>query len=136
METLLEMAKDLGHAIQQDERFVRVQMAQNRADEDAALQELIGEFNLKRMALNAESSKSDGEQDTEKLGVLNEELREVYAKVMANESMMTYQAAKAELDKLTNGISAILNMAAQGLNPDDYSEHSCGGNCGSCGGCH
>lgn len=98
METLLEMAKDLGHAIQQDERFVRVQMAQARADEDAALQELIGEFNLKRMALNAESSKSDGEQDNEKLGVLNEELREVYAKVMANESMMTYQAAKAELE--------------------------------------
>lgn len=135
MEQILEMAKELGHAIQQDERFMKVQMAQARADEDEALQALIGEFNLKRMAINAESAKGE-EQDEEKLRTLNVEIREVYAKVMANESMAAYNEAKAEMDKLTNAVGAILNMAAQGLNPDDYDEHSCGGNCSSCGGCH
>ncbi len=136
METLLEMAKDLGHAIQADERFMRVQMAQAAADEDEALQALIGEFNLKRMAINAEAAKGEGEQDEDKVRTLNEELRAVYAQVMANESMAAYNAAKTEMDKLTNGIGAILNMAAQGLNPDDYDEHACSGNCSSCGGCH
>lgn len=135
MEQILEMAKEMGHAIQQDERFVKMQMAQARADEDEALQALIGEFNLKRMAINAESAKGE-EQDEEKLRALNVEIREVYAKVMANESMAAYNEAKTEMDKLTNAIGAILNMAAQGLNPDDYDEHSCGGNCSSCGGCH
>ena len=67
---------------------------------------------------------------------LNEELRAVYARVMANASMSAYNEAKTELDKVTNAIGAILNMAAQGLNPDDYDEHSCSGNCSSCGGCH
>ena len=67
---------------------------------------------------------------------LNVEIREVYARVMANESMAAYNAAKTELDKIINGIGAIINMAAQGLNPDDYDEHQCGGNCASCGGCH
>lgn len=135
MEQILEMAKELGRAIQQDERFVKVRMAQARADEDEALQALIGEFNLKRMAINAESAKGE-EQDEEKLRALNVEIREVYAKVMANESMAAYNEAKTEMDKLTNAVGAILNMAAQGLDPDDYDEHSCSGNCSSCGGCH
>ena len=136
MEQILEMAKEIGHAIQQDERFVKLQMAQSAADNDAVLQELIGEFNLKRMAINAEAAKPEAEQDTEKVKQLNVELREVYARVMANESMSAYNAAKTELDKIINGIGAIINMAAQGLNPDDYDEHQCGGNCSSCGGCH
>lgn len=136
MEKLLEMAKELGHEIQSDDRFVRVQMAQAAADEDEALQALIGEFNLKRMAINAEAAKGD-EQDEAKMRTLNEELRAVYARVMANESMAAYNEAKTELDKVTNAIGAILNMAAQGLNPDDYDEHSCGGDCSCCGGgCH
>ena len=136
MEQILEMAKEIGHAIQQDDRFVKLQMAQSAADNDAALQELIGEFNLKRMAINAEAAKPEAEQDAEKVKQLNVELREVYARVMANESMSAYNAAKTELDKVINGIGAIINMAAQGLNPDDYDEHQCGGNCSSCGGCH
>ena len=135
MEKLLELAKELGHAIQADDRFVRVQMAQAAADEDEALQALIGEFNLKRMAINAEAAKGDA-QDEAKVHTLNEELRAVYARVMANESMAAYNEAKTELDKVTNAIGAILNMAAQGLNPDDYDEHACSGNCSSCGGCH
>ncbi|MBQ6830374.1 MAG: YlbF family regulator [Clostridia bacterium] len=136
MEALLELAKDLGHEIQRDPRFIRTQMAQAAADEDKELQDMIGEFNLKRMALNAEASKEEAEQDKEKVMQLNAELREVYARVMANESMAEYQAAKTELDTVINGIGAIINMAAQGLNPDDYEEHNCSGNCSSCGGCH
>jgi cell fate (sporulation/competence/biofilm development) regulator YlbF (YheA/YmcA/DUF963 family) len=136
MEALLELAKDLGHEIQRDPRFIRTQMAQAAADEDKELQDMIGEFNLKRMALNAEASKDEAEQDKEKVMQLNAELREVYARVMANASMAEYQAARAELDTIINGIGAIINMASQGLNPDDYDEHNCSGNCSSCGGCH
>lgn len=136
MEQILDLAKQLGHAIQQDERFAKMQMAQAQADDDAALQELIGEFNLKRMALNGESSKPEAEQDAEKIKQLNEELREVYGRVMANESMVAFNVARTEMDKILNAVRTIVNMAAQGLNPDDYDEHQCGGNCSSCGGCH
>ncbi len=134
MEHILEMAKELGHAIQQDERFIRLQAAQTAADEDAELQSLIGEFNLKRMAINSETAKDD--KDEEKLKELNKEIREVYARVMANPSMVAYNEAKTAVDKIINGIGAIVNMAAQGMNPDEYDEHNCSGNCSSCGGCH
>ena len=56
---------------------------------------------------------------------------------MANEHMQAYNDAKTALDKLTRGMMAILNMAAQGLDPDTYEEsEGCSGNCGSCSGCH
>lgn len=42
MEPILEMAKDLAYAIQQDERYIRTQMAQVAADEDEELQGMIG----------------------------------------------------------------------------------------------
>lgn len=133
MDTIIELAKDLGHELQQDDRFIRTQLAQAAADEDAALQELIGEFNLKRIAVNNETNKED--KDPEKLQKLDGELRDVYAKIMANDNMAAYQAAKTELDKLVNRIGAIITLSAQGQDPDEEPQ-GCGGNCSGCAGCH
>ena len=134
MDQIVEMAKELGYAIQQDERFIRTQMAQAASDEDEALQEMIGEFNLKRIALNSESAKED--KDEEKLGRLDGEIREVYARLMANEHMAAYSAAKSELDRLVRQIATIVTISAQGEDPENIPEEGCGGNCASCGGCH
>ena len=96
MEPILEMAKDLAYAIQQDERYIRTQMAQAAADEDEELQGMIGEFNLKRIAINNETTKDEGTRDGEKLKALDGELREVYARIMQNPNMAAYNAAKTE----------------------------------------
>lgn len=137
MDKILELTKDLAHEIQRDERFIRTQMAQAAADEDKELQTLIGEFNLKRMALGNETAKDEKEKDTAKLKQLDEELRTVYAQIMENENMKNYNIAKNGLDQLMNGVSRILTMAAQGMDPETAGEESaCGGNCSSCGGCH
>lgn len=135
MDQLLEMAKDLAREIQQDERYIRTQMAQVEADADEELQAMIGEFNLKRIAINNETGKE--EKDGEKLKQLDAEIREVYARIMANERMVQYNAAKTALDELVGGIARIITLSAQGADPDEIEEHhDCGGNCGSCGGCH
>ncbi len=135
MDIILEMAKDLGEALQQDDRYVALQMAQAKADEDQGLQDLIGEFNLKRMSQMTEENKDD--KDAAKLAQLDEELREVYGRVMANESMQAYNAARQAMDGLLSNINRILALSAQGEDPQSLdAEHSCGGNCGSCGGCH
>ena len=76
MDQLVELAKEMGYTIQQDERFIRTQMAQAAADEDEALQSLIGEFNLKRMAISNEMGKD--EKDEEKLNALDTDIRAVY----------------------------------------------------------
>ncbi len=137
MDKILELTKDLAHEIQMDERFVRMQLAQQEADADEALQALIGEFNLKRMSLATETAKDDDKKDAEKMKQLDEELRALYADVMSNENMKAFNVAKAGMDELMNGVSRILTLAAQGVDPDSADmEASCSGNCSSCGGCH
>ena len=134
MDNLIELAKDLAHELQKDERFIRTQMAQAAADEDAELQNLIGEFNLKRIALNNESTKE--EKDGEKTTRLDGEIREVYDKIMQNPHMNAYQAAKEELDGVVRYMATILTLSAQGQDPEHIDDPSCGGNCAGCSGCH
>ncbi len=137
METLLAMAIDLGCQLQEDERFLALRAAQEAADADENLQKLIGDFNLKRIAINTEETKGEEERDAEKLRTLNMELRDIYATVMANEHMMMYNDARTALDALVNKLHAAISLAAQGQDPNLAAQESaCNGNCSSCGGCH
>ena len=137
MEVLVEKAIELGLELQQDARYLAVQKAQEDADNDQQLQDLIGEFNLKRIAINEAETGEDGARDVEKMRALNAEIREVYSQIMANERMIAYNAAKTELDGLTSKINAALVLAIQGQDPHAAAEVSnCSGDCGSCGGCH
>lgn len=133
---IIEITRELGRALQSEQAYVNMRLAQQQSDEDEALQQLIGEFNLKRMAINNEAQKEDRSEDT--LQRLNTELREVYAQIMQNEHMTAYNNAKTEFDALLQRITGIIGLCADGENPDtcDYDAASCGGDCSSCGGCH
>ncbi len=144
MDTLIEMARDMGCTIQQDDRYIRTQMAQAAADEDAALQEMIGQFNLKRMTVGQLTAQLTEEKDdavrkqTEaRLKQMNDELQGLYETIMENQHMAAYNQARTELDKLMRQILNILTMSAQGADPDTVEAgDGCTGDCGSCGGCH
>ena len=62
----IKAARELGKAIQADERYVRYNEAMKANDADMELQELIGEFNLARQNVALEMSKSKEEQNKEK----------------------------------------------------------------------
>lgn len=135
MDTLIELAKELGFEIQNDERFVKLELARQASDDDKNLQDLIGEFNLKRIALSNEMAKED-DQDKEKVQKLDDEVRQVYTVLMQNQNMRAYQQAKQELDQAVNAIINIVSMSAQGQDPDSYDEAGCSGSCSSCAGCN
>ena len=136
MDTLLAMAIDLAVQLQADPRCEAVRAAAAAADADEELQAMISEFNLKRIAINTEETKEEGERSAEKLRELNTELRSIYAKVMANEHMMAYQNAQSELEVLTSKIHLAINLAVQGQDPNLAAQEGCTGNCSTCGGCH
>ena len=136
MDPILDMARDLAAELQQDGRYLRLRLAQAAADEDAALQEAIGEFNLKRLALQNEEQKSEIVRDTEKIQTLDEEVRTLYEKIMSTPVMAAYNAARSEVEQMVNGVTRILTLAAQGANPDEIEDSQCSGNCGGCSGCH
>ena len=133
---LIALARELGKGIQQDERYLAFQVARQNSDDDAELQNLIGEFNLKRMAINNEASKDP--IDEEKMKQLNKELRQCYSTIMENKNMQNYEESKGELDYLVKRISAIITPSALGEDPEttDLVESSCAGNCSGCSGCH
>ena len=95
---IIEIARTLGKAIQEDERFINTQVALQQSDADEDLQRMIGEFNLKRMSINNEAQKED--RSEELLEKYNNELREIYAQIMQNPHMHAYNTAKNELDAL------------------------------------
>ncbi|WP_195976592.1 YlbF family regulator [Hydrogeniiclostridium mannosilyticum] len=132
---IIDLVREVGKEMQKDPRYLRAHAASDACDKDQALQEAIGEFNLKRMAINNESQKDVKNEAI--MQRLNFELREVYAKIMANPNMVLYNEAKQDMDQLLSRISSILSQCAEGGDPDtvDYIESGCSGNCGSCGGC-
>ena len=95
-------------------RFVQANSKKN--DEDEALQQLIGDFNLARIDLNSELSKS-ADKDQDKVNELNVKVNQLYNDIMANESMAAYNEAKAELESVMNYVNAIINTAVNGGDP-------------------
>lgn len=133
--TMIELARELGKEIQKDPSYINVKAAEQACDEDKELQDLMAEFNMKRMTLN--QAVNNPEKDEEKIAKLNEELRDCYDKVMSNENMDNYNNVRAELDHKLKHVIDIITMSAEGADPDTVQEHSdCGCDCSSCGGCH
>ena len=71
---VIKAARELGRAIQNDERYKGYMEAKLENDKDEALQQLIGEFNLKRENMQLEMDKPEGERDNAKLEKYNKEL--------------------------------------------------------------
>ena len=132
---IIEKARELGKLIQQEESYIALQKAQADADADMHLQNLIGDFNMKRMSINNEASKKD--KDSDKLALLNSQMREDYSKIMSNKNMIAYNEAKDAFDMVANRVLAIVQQSAEGADPEtaDYSTSSCSGSCSTCGGC-
>ncbi len=134
--TILEAARQLGAAIQEDERFIRYAKARLANDNDENLQKAIGEFNLIRMELDRLMSEEN--HDDEKIRENNEKLRELYSQIMSGDSMVEYNNAKAELDHMLNDVNSVIMQCCDGADPTTVEpEHAaCTGSCESCGGCH
>lgn len=136
MMDILEATRNLGAAIQRDERFIRFAKAKLQNDNDEELQKNIGEFNLTRMEMDRVASAET--QDEAKMQELNEKLRSIYTAVMASPCMVEYNNAKAELDSLLNDVNSVIMQCVDGADPAtvEPEKHSCTGSCESCGGCH
>lgn len=131
---IITIARDLGKAIQQDERFIRMVSAQQVADEDIELQENIRSFNEKRVTINAEVGKQD--KDMEKITALNKEVNVIYSEIMSNANMINYTDAKKELDDAVEFVIQILRGSIAGQDPDKIEkQEACGGDCSGCSGC-
>lgn len=132
---LVQMAREMGKALQSDERYIKMRIAKQACDEDLKLQEEIRLFNLKKAEINLEAQKEI--RDEESLRALNLTFRQLYGKILGNESMKRYQMVQGAFEELYQEITGILKLCAEGEDPATCQPVSegCGGDCGSCGGC-
>lgn len=134
---VIELARQLGVALQADERFKTFTVAKENNDNDAELQEKIAQFNDLRRQLNMEMSKE--EKDAEAMKSLDGQIKNIYGEIMTRPSMIEYNAAREAMDKLLDSVNFIITMSANGEDPMTCPEeqpHNCSGSCSSCGGCH
>lgn len=135
---VIETARELGKAVQADERYLEYVKAKQANDADEELQNLIGEFNLIRQNLAMEEGKEGEERNEERIKELTKKMHIAYNEVMGNENMALFTVAKQGMDKLMSEINTILTYSVEGMDPATCpSEVPVSGGCsGSCEGCH
>ena len=133
---IIELARQLGAAIQKEDAYVAYRAAKEANDADEKLQALIGEFNLQRMSLATELQKPEDQKSRSKIEELNNQLQKLYDQVMSNESIQKYNEAKQAMDEVSNRVTSIIAMCIEGADPETCEPAGCSGSCSSCGGCH
>jgi cell fate (sporulation/competence/biofilm development) regulator YlbF (YheA/YmcA/DUF963 family) len=135
---IIKLTRELGKAIQADERYAKFVAARETNEKDDELNELIGKMQLIHMSYQHEASKEDANE--QKLTAYEEEFMSIREKIMNNQNMINYEKARMDIDEMMNYIVAILTECIKGEDPETCEppqEHSCSGNCSSCSSdCH
>ncbi|MCM1333520.1 MAG: YlbF family regulator [Bacteroides sp.] len=134
----IEAARELGKAIQADERYRAYLEAKEANDRDEQLQVLIHDFNRKRGLMQVEMQKPESEKDAGQLQKLNKEMQDSYGNVMKNANMANFVVVKTAFDQLLEDVNTIIALCCEGDDPetcDPRESGGCSGSCSTCGGC-
>ncbi|MBQ5316155.1 MAG: YlbF family regulator [Oscillospiraceae bacterium] len=132
---IIQLTRELGKALQQDQRYISYSAAKKANDADEALQKKITEFHSVQMEARA-LTQAGGER--EEIQKLNTRLTELYNEITANPNMVAFEKARGDMDSVLESINFIITCAANGNDPMTCPETpppSCGGSCAGCSGC-
>ena len=124
--TIIEKAHELGEMIEASEEMKELRLAEQAQAEDDEAQQLVSDFNIKRMNLAREIQ---GGKITEEKAIRknNDAFAEMVAK---SETIKNYVDAKEKFDSMVNSINNVINIYITG------NQGGCTHNCSTCGGCH
>ncbi|MBR6242862.1 MAG: YlbF family regulator [Ruminococcus sp.] len=131
---VIELTRELGKAIQQDDRYIAYTLAKQVNDDDKELNADIEKFTNLRLELTNVMSCED--KDTDKIKQLDEDIKATYKKIMNNKNMIVFNAAQKALEDLISNVNQIISLCANGEDPETCQPSSgCTGSCATCGGC-
>ena len=126
IELRIGKAHELGEMIKASKEMEVLNIAEKLQAEDSEAQELIADFNIKRLNLAREiQSGKITEEDAIKKN--NDAFSEMVEK---SEVIKNYVEAKNQFDNLVNSVNNVINIYIMG------EQHSCTHDCSTCGGCH
>jgi len=124
--TIFELASQLGKALKEDEKLVRLDNAKKAYEGDKELQKLMIEYEVQQKALQAELVKE--ERDTMFIDIIQKRINELYDAIMSHPVFVELNNAQSDVNELMNAVNNTITFEITGELP------SCGGNCSSCGG--
>jgi len=125
---ILELAAQLGMKIKEDAKVQAYYVANEAYENDEALQELVSEYNVQRMAMEEELEKD--EPDSGFVEIIEGRLQEIYDEVVKNPIFLTYQEATQTLNKIMQMVTSEIRFQVTGDRPCSHDD------CSECSGCH
>ncbi len=133
---VIELTRQLGAAIQADERYAKFADAKAATEANAEIQDMMKKIEEIRTAYQAAAmSETPDEKLMEKL---DKDFQNVYTALMVTDGMSAYDSASQELDGMMNYIMQLLYLCVNGEDPktcEPPTDHECGGECSHCSGC-
>ena len=132
MEEVIRLTRELGKAIQKNEKYLNYVEARKANDADEELTSLMSKINLIQASYQQEASREDASED--KMKAYDEEFRQVYSQIMMNKTMQNFEAVRKELDDMMNYLTGILALCVNGQDPDtcEPAPAGCSGSCSTC----
>ena len=124
--TVFELATQLGKALKEDEKLVRLSEAKKAYETDKDLQKMMVEYEVQQKALQVELTKE--ERDTLFIDVIQKRINELYAAIMSHPIFVELNDAQSDVNELMNAINNTITFEITGEVP------SCSGSCSTCGG--
>ena len=124
--TVFELASQLGKALKEDEKLIRLDNAKKAYEGDKVLQKLMIEYEVQQKALQVELVKE--ERDTMFIDIIQKRINEIYDSIMSHPIFVELNEAQAEVNELMNAVNNTITFEITGELP------SCSGSCASCGG--
>ncbi len=124
--TVFELAQELGKALKEDEKLVRLANAKKAYENDNVIKKYMVEYEVQQKALQVELVKE--ERDTLFIDVIQKRIDELYDLIMNHPIFIELNEAQAEVNELMNAVNNTISFEITGELP------SCTHDCSTCGG--
>ena len=124
--TIFELAQELGKALKEDEKLVRLANAKKAYENDNVIKKYMVEYEVQQKALQVELVKE--ERDTLFIDVIQKRIDELYDLIMKHPVFVELNDAQAEVNELMNVVNNTISFEITGELP------SCTHDCSTCGG--
>lgn len=125
--SIYSLAAQLGQAIKEDERMIRMEKAKAAYDSSERIGSLMMEYTIQQEALMAMGDSAD--IDTDALTRIQDRIDEIYAEITTDPIFRELDEAQAAVNELMETVNNTIMFNATGKTP-------CSHDCSTCGGCH
>ena len=126
---IFELAAELGKALKEDEKLVKLEEAKKAYEESKTLQKNLVEFDVQQKALQQEIAKE--ERDNIFIEVIQKRINDLYNLIIDDPAFVALNKAQEEVNELMNAVNTTITYNITGEMPS-----SCTHDCSTCGGCH